>query len=294
MATPRASCRHALGPLADDWPAPDLGSLKKSFPNWFPFVDVQFGSGALCPCSTGPATGLGSPGARCSPAGRTGHGGRAQAPGLVRLSLPRSPRRSNMYCMAISGRSTPAWCAGSCPDGGRAAVVPAGTAVRRYGDAAREAAATRSVTRGLAGARPGLAEEASRTGFRSSMCSSAAAPAPLFDGARYQVFLDPRARCSPARTDRPRRKGSSAWAGEAELAPVGRADVLAFASKNKWGRVNGNETLTRRNGRISTPTEGTVVLSLSFPETSAKQPVPRWLAGAGVSGAGRSTRTFRP
>lgn len=40
---------HAL----DDWPAPDLGSLKKSFPNWFPFVDVQFGSGAYMPMFDG-------------------------------------------------------------------------------------------------------------------------------------------------------------------------------------------------------------------------------------------------
>jgi len=37
----------------DDWPAPDLGSLKKSFPNWFPFVDVQFGSGAYMPLFDG-------------------------------------------------------------------------------------------------------------------------------------------------------------------------------------------------------------------------------------------------
>lgn len=40
---------HAL----DDWPAPDLGSLKKTFPNWFPFVDVQFGSGAYMPLFDG-------------------------------------------------------------------------------------------------------------------------------------------------------------------------------------------------------------------------------------------------
>lgn len=40
---------HAL----DDWPAPDLASLKKSFPNWFPFVDVQFGSGAYMPLFDG-------------------------------------------------------------------------------------------------------------------------------------------------------------------------------------------------------------------------------------------------
>ena len=36
---------HAL----DDWPAPGLGQLKQSFPNWFPFVDVQFGSAAYMP-----------------------------------------------------------------------------------------------------------------------------------------------------------------------------------------------------------------------------------------------------
>ena len=40
---------HAL----DDWPAPDLGQLKQSFPNWFPFVDVQFGSAAYMPLFDG-------------------------------------------------------------------------------------------------------------------------------------------------------------------------------------------------------------------------------------------------
>ena len=40
---------HAL----DDGPAPDLGSLKQSFPNWFPFVDVQFGSAAYMPLFDG-------------------------------------------------------------------------------------------------------------------------------------------------------------------------------------------------------------------------------------------------
>ena len=52
----------------DDWPAPDLGSLKKSFPNWFPFVDVQFGGAYMPFVRRGPLPGLpGSP-ARCSPA----------------------------------------------------------------------------------------------------------------------------------------------------------------------------------------------------------------------------------
>ena len=83
MATPRAKLRHALGPLADDWPAPDLGSLKKSFPNWFP-VDVQFGSGAYMPLFDGARYQVFlDPRGAVRPPGRTGHGGRAQAPGLV-------------------------------------------------------------------------------------------------------------------------------------------------------------------------------------------------------------------
>ncbi|TQJ95256.1 hypothetical protein [Achromobacter sp. SLBN-14] len=51
------AAREATAPRSvhslDDWPAPDLGSLKKSFPNWFPFVDVQFGSGAYMPLFDG-------------------------------------------------------------------------------------------------------------------------------------------------------------------------------------------------------------------------------------------------
>ncbi|ARP93085.1 hypothetical protein [Bordetella genomosp. 13] len=37
----------------DDWPAPDLGELKRTFPNWLPFVDVQFGSAAYMPMLDG-------------------------------------------------------------------------------------------------------------------------------------------------------------------------------------------------------------------------------------------------
>jgi len=40
---------HAL----DDWPAPDLAALKRTFPNWLPFVDVQFGSAAYMPMFDG-------------------------------------------------------------------------------------------------------------------------------------------------------------------------------------------------------------------------------------------------
>jgi len=36
---------HAL----DDWEVPDLAYLKRRFPNWLPFVDVVFGSGAYMP-----------------------------------------------------------------------------------------------------------------------------------------------------------------------------------------------------------------------------------------------------
>jgi len=37
----------------DDWPAPDLAVLKHTFPNWLPFVDVQFGSAAYMPMFDG-------------------------------------------------------------------------------------------------------------------------------------------------------------------------------------------------------------------------------------------------
>ncbi|MCD0502089.1 hypothetical protein [Bordetella petrii] len=40
---------HAL----NDWPVPDLGTLKRVFPNWLPFVDVQFGSAAYMPMLDG-------------------------------------------------------------------------------------------------------------------------------------------------------------------------------------------------------------------------------------------------
>ena len=107
----------------------------------------------------------------------------------------------------------------------------------RYGDAAREAAATRSVHSLDDWPAPDLGSL--KKSFPNwfpfvDVQFGSGAYMPLFDGARYQVFLDPGARCSPARTDRPRRKGSSAWAGETELAPGrhGRADVLStFASK---------------------------------------------------------------
>lgn len=32
-----------------DWPVPDLAVLKRAFPNWLPFVDVQYGSAAYMP-----------------------------------------------------------------------------------------------------------------------------------------------------------------------------------------------------------------------------------------------------
>ena len=48
----------------DDWPAPDLGSLKKSFPNWFPFVDAVRQRRLHALVRRGPLPGLpGSPGA---------------------------------------------------------------------------------------------------------------------------------------------------------------------------------------------------------------------------------------
>lgn len=37
----------------DDWAAPDLVAFKRAFPNWLPFVDVQFGSGAYMPLFDG-------------------------------------------------------------------------------------------------------------------------------------------------------------------------------------------------------------------------------------------------
>jgi len=36
-----------------DWPVPDLAQLKKVFPNWLPFVDVQYGSAAYMPMVDG-------------------------------------------------------------------------------------------------------------------------------------------------------------------------------------------------------------------------------------------------
>jgi hypothetical protein len=32
-----------------DWPVPDLAALKRVFPDWLPFVDVQYGSAAYMP-----------------------------------------------------------------------------------------------------------------------------------------------------------------------------------------------------------------------------------------------------
>ena len=40
---------HAL----NDWPVPDLAALKRVFPNWLPFVDVQYGSAAYMPLLDG-------------------------------------------------------------------------------------------------------------------------------------------------------------------------------------------------------------------------------------------------
>ena len=36
-----------------DWPIPDLTKLKRVFPNWLPFVDVQYGSAAYMPMIDG-------------------------------------------------------------------------------------------------------------------------------------------------------------------------------------------------------------------------------------------------
>ncbi|CAM3977989.1 hypothetical protein [Bordetella muralis] len=36
-----------------DWPVPDLAQLRKVFPNWLPFVDVQYGSAAYMPMLDG-------------------------------------------------------------------------------------------------------------------------------------------------------------------------------------------------------------------------------------------------
>ncbi|MFQ1062459.1 hypothetical protein [Bordetella trematum] len=40
---------HAM----DDWPAPDIGAVKRWFPDWLPFVDVTFGSAAYMPLIDG-------------------------------------------------------------------------------------------------------------------------------------------------------------------------------------------------------------------------------------------------
>ncbi|MFJ1300115.1 hypothetical protein ACILG0_09110 [Pseudomonadota bacterium AL_CKDN230030165-1A_HGKHYDSX7] len=39
--------------VLDDWPAPDIGAVKRLIPNWLPFVDVQFGSAAYMPLIDG-------------------------------------------------------------------------------------------------------------------------------------------------------------------------------------------------------------------------------------------------
>lgn len=36
-----------------DWPVPDLATLKRVFPNWLPFVDVEYGSAAYLPMIDG-------------------------------------------------------------------------------------------------------------------------------------------------------------------------------------------------------------------------------------------------
>lgn len=40
---------HAL----HDWPVPDLAALKRVFPNWLPFIDVEYGSAAYMPMMDG-------------------------------------------------------------------------------------------------------------------------------------------------------------------------------------------------------------------------------------------------
>ncbi|CAJ50897.1 putative membrane protein, partial [Bordetella avium 197N] len=40
---------HAL----DDWPAPDIGAVKRWFPEWLPFIDVTYGSAAYMPLFDG-------------------------------------------------------------------------------------------------------------------------------------------------------------------------------------------------------------------------------------------------
>jgi len=47
QAAPRSL--HSLA----DWPVPDLAALKRVFPNWLPFVDVQYGSAAYMPMFDG-------------------------------------------------------------------------------------------------------------------------------------------------------------------------------------------------------------------------------------------------
>lgn len=51
VAQERTAQRSAYS--LDDWDVPDLGQLKRRFPNWLPFVDVVFGSGAFMPMFDG-------------------------------------------------------------------------------------------------------------------------------------------------------------------------------------------------------------------------------------------------
>ena len=143
----------------------------------------------------------------------------------------------------------------------------------RYGDAAREAAATRSVHSLDDWPAPDLelVEEELPELVSVRRCAvRQRRRMPLFDGARYQVFLDPRGALF-ARPDGPRRRAQAPGLVRLSLPRSPRAGgrPLDVRQQNKWGRVNGDETLTRRNSRISTPT--TRVLRSNpcrFPELS--------------------------
>lgn len=123
---------------------------------------------------------------------------RQQGDGQFQVARERAWHRREAICTvwrSVADRRPRGALEAACPDGGRAAVVPAGTAVRplwrRRARSCRHALGP--LAGRLAGARPGLVEEELPELVSVRRCAvRSGAYMPLFDGARYQVFLDPR------------------------------------------------------------------------------------------------------
>ena len=100
------SCRHALGPLAGRLAGARPGLVEEELPELVSVRRCAVRQRRPCPCSTGPATRSSWIPGRCSPARTDRPRRKAQAPGLVRLSLPRSPRaggRPSTFASKING-----------------------------------------------------------------------------------------------------------------------------------------------------------------------------------------------